>query len=199
MLVKCTDQTCLLFLISDSISERSETTFLSTCSNLRANFIGANVNSSRYLSRRQLKTISARYYSSSSSGNWPLEPIFRQKGIGDEGAFSPDLLARFCRKKERKRRDLARGRNAIDRTFGIQLFAEETTTINRLIIGDHWPNLASVDVIMHLTNRIFLGGDYFRDDWREIWWIVHRWNAWLTFLRGNSCFRPKIGKSGNWG
>lgn len=107
------------------------------------------------LSRRQLKTISARYYSSSSSGNWPLERIFRQKG--DEGAFSPDLLARFCREKERKRRDLARGRNAIDRTFGIQLFAEETTTINWLIIGDHWPNLASVDVIMHLTNEDIFG------------------------------------------
>lgn len=70
-----------------------------TWSNVRANFIGANVNSSRCLSRRQLKTISARCY---SSGNWPLEPVFRQKGTGDKDAFSPDLLARFCRKKERK-------------------------------------------------------------------------------------------------
>lgn len=75
--------------------------------------------------------------------------------------FRPIYWPGFAvRKKERKRRDL--GRNAIDRTFGIQLFAEETTTINWLIIGDHWPNLASVDVIMHLTNTIFLDSDYFR-------------------------------------
>lgn len=162
MLVKRTDQTsCPLFLISDSISERSETASLSTC--FEQTLSAQIVNSSRYLSRRQLKTISTRYFT--RARRVEIDPSNRYSGKKTtKMPFRPiHRLAFAIRKKERKKKERF-GRNAIDRTFGIQLFAEETTTINRLIIGDHWPNLAGVDVIMHLTNRVFLDGDYFRDD-----------------------------------
>lgn len=101
MLVKRTDQTsCPLFLISDSISERSETTSLSTC--FEQTLSAQIVNSSRYLSRRQLKTISTRYFT--RARRVEIDPSNRYSGKKTtKMPFRPIHRPAFAVRKERKK------------------------------------------------------------------------------------------------
>lgn len=104
MLVKRTDQTsCPLFLISDSISERSETASLSTC--FEQTLSAQIVNSSQYLSRRQLKTISTRYFT--RARRVEIDPSNRYSGKKTtKMPFRPiHRLAFAIRKKERKKKE----------------------------------------------------------------------------------------------
>lgn len=101
MLVKRTDQTsCPLFLISDSISERSETASLSTC--FEQTLSAQIVNSSRYLSRRQLKTISTRYFT--RARRVEIDPSNRYSGKKTtKMPFRPIHRPAFAVRKERKK------------------------------------------------------------------------------------------------